>query len=124
MIVLDDNGKAALQRYLDLGGNFVGIHSASDALRTTPFYGNEVGESRTSILAHLSGPDILVRGILRLSSGAAERGERCRPTLGSGVVLNHASFALQTVDVIDSSHPSTSMLPTEWHVQDEMYVTL
>lgn len=27
----------------------------------------------------------------------------------------------QTVDVIDASHPSTSMLPAQWHVQDEMW---
>lgn len=30
----------------------------------------------------------------------------------------------QTVDVIDATHPSTSMLPAEWHVQDEAYVRL
>ncbi|KAI0297244.1 class I glutamine amidotransferase-like protein [Multifurca ochricompacta] len=41
--VLDEAGKAALQRYLDLGGNFVAIHSASDCLRNTTFYGREVG---------------------------------------------------------------------------------
>jgi len=27
------------------------------------------------------------------------------------------------VDVVDASHPSTSMLPAEWHVQDEMLAT-
>jgi len=42
--VLDDAGKAALQRYFDLGGNFVAIHAASDCLRNTTFYGREVGE--------------------------------------------------------------------------------
>ncbi|KAI0723533.1 class I glutamine amidotransferase-like protein [Earliella scabrosa] len=41
--VLDDGGKAALQKYLDLGGNFVAIHSASDALVNTTFFVNEVG---------------------------------------------------------------------------------
>jgi len=41
--VLDADGKAALQRYSDLGGNFVAIHSASDCLRNTTFYGQEVG---------------------------------------------------------------------------------
>lgn len=43
--VLDDDGKAALQKYLNLGGNFVAIHSASDCLRNTTFYGQEVGQS-------------------------------------------------------------------------------
>ena len=42
--MLDDGGKAALQKYLDLGGNFVAIHSASDALVNTTFFVNEVGE--------------------------------------------------------------------------------
>jgi hypothetical protein len=48
--VLDATGKAALQRYFDLGGNFVAIHSASDCLRNTTFYGREVGESRRVLL--------------------------------------------------------------------------
>jgi hypothetical protein len=41
--VLNDTGKAALQKYLDLGGGFIAIHAASDCLRNTTFYGNEVG---------------------------------------------------------------------------------
>jgi len=48
--VLGATGKAALQRYFDLGGNIVAIHSASDCLRNTTFYGNEVGESRPALL--------------------------------------------------------------------------
>jgi hypothetical protein len=42
--VLDGNGKAALQNYLNSGGNFIAIHAASDALRNTTFYGEEVGK--------------------------------------------------------------------------------
>ncbi|KAH8831529.1 class I glutamine amidotransferase-like protein [Flagelloscypha sp. PMI_526] len=45
--VLDDTGKSALQKYLNNGkspcGNFVAIHSASDALINDEFYGKEVG---------------------------------------------------------------------------------
>lgn len=41
--VLDDSGKTALQSYLNKGGNFVAVHSASDCLQTTAFYGREVG---------------------------------------------------------------------------------
>ncbi|KAI0775011.1 class I glutamine amidotransferase-like protein [Trametes elegans] len=41
--VLDDAGKAAFQKYLDLGGNFVGVHSASDCLRNTTFFQKELG---------------------------------------------------------------------------------
>ncbi|KAI0316420.1 trehalose utilization-domain-containing protein [Amylostereum chailletii] len=79
--VLDDEGQAALQRYLDRGGNFVGIHSASDCLRNTTFYGQEVG----------------------------------------AFFDYHPELQNATVDVVDASHPSTSMLPAQWHVQDEMY---
>jgi len=42
-IVLDDTGKAALQKYLNLGGNFIGVHCAADALRDTPFFGKQIG---------------------------------------------------------------------------------
>ena len=42
--VLDTEGKTALQNYLNKGGNFVAIHSASDSLNTTAFYGQEVGQ--------------------------------------------------------------------------------
>lgn len=66
-IVLDASGKAALQNYLDLGGNFVAIHAASDALRNTTFYGNEVGKlTYTNDPHHLLpwDPDCLVRCFL------------------------------------------------------------
>ncbi|KZT42149.1 class I glutamine amidotransferase-like protein [Sistotremastrum suecicum HHB10207 ss-3] len=64
--VLDASGKAAFQTYLNQGGNFVGIHSASDTLRNTTFY-------------------------------------------------------MEELVVLDNTHPSTSMLPTRWPVQDEFY---
>ncbi|KLO13044.1 class I glutamine amidotransferase-like protein, partial [Schizopora paradoxa] len=79
--VLDDSGKTAFQNFLNKGGNFIGVHSASDTLRTTPFYEEELG-------AYFD---------------------------------YHPALQNATVDVIGPSHPSTSMLPAEWHVQDEMY---
>ncbi|KAF5367124.1 hypothetical protein D9758_003999 [Tetrapyrgos nigripes] len=79
--VLDDEGKAAFQRYLNLGGNFIGIHSASDCLRNTTFYERELG-------AYFD---------------------------------YHPPLQNATVNVIDASHPSTSILPAQWKVQDEMY---
>lgn len=48
--VLDEPGKIALHNYLNKGGNFAAVHSASDCLRTTSFYGREVGE----LSSHLS----------------------------------------------------------------------
>lgn len=36
----------------------------------------------------------------------------------------HPALQNATIDVIGPSHPSTAMLPTEWHVQDEMFVRL
>lgn len=41
--VLDDESEAALQTYVNAGGNFVGIHAASDCQRNSTFYGNELG---------------------------------------------------------------------------------
>ncbi|KAJ4480074.1 class I glutamine amidotransferase-like protein [Lentinula aciculospora] len=79
--VLDDPAKVAFQNYLNLGGNFIAIHAASDCLRNTTFYGHEVG----------------------------------------AFFDYHPALQNATVDVIDNSHPSTSMLPAQWHVQDEMY---
>ncbi|KAF8896223.1 trehalose utilization-domain-containing protein [Infundibulicybe gibba] len=79
--VLGDAGKLALQKYLDLGGNFIGVHSASDCLRNTTFYGHEVG----------------------------------------AFFDYHADLQNATINVLDSTHPSTSMLPSRWPVRDEMY---
>ncbi|KAJ2922845.1 hypothetical protein H1R20_g14231, partial [Candolleomyces eurysporus] len=41
--VLDESGKTALQNYLNNGGNFIGIHSASDSLRNTTFFVRQIG---------------------------------------------------------------------------------
>ncbi|KAL7279351.1 hypothetical protein ACG7TL_007192 [Trametes sanguinea] len=79
--VLNEAEKAAFQRWLDLGGNFIGIHSASDCLRNTTFFQHELGAAFDY----------------------------------------HPELQNATVDVIGPSHPSTSMLPKEWAVRDEMY---
>ncbi|KAJ6570190.1 ThuA-like domain-containing protein [Mycena vulgaris] len=79
--VLDDSGKAAFQNYLNLGGNFVGVHSSSDSLVNTTFFGNELG----------------------------------------AFFDYHPVLQNATVDVVGASHPSTSMLPAQWHIQEEMY---
>ncbi|TFK49891.1 class I glutamine amidotransferase-like protein [Heliocybe sulcata] len=79
--VLDDQGKAAFQRYLGLGGNFVGVHAASDCLRNTTWYGNEVG----------------------------------------AFFDYHPALQNATINVLDNAHPSTNMLPAQWHVQEEIY---
>lgn len=44
LLVLDDPGIAAFQNYVNLGGNFVGIHAASDCLRNNTFFQNELGD--------------------------------------------------------------------------------
>ncbi|TBU55596.1 class I glutamine amidotransferase-like protein [Dichomitus squalens] len=60
--VLDDSGKTALRKYLDFGGNFVAIHAASDALRNTTWYQNEVGAAfdyhpaLTNAIVDVTGP--------------------------------------------------------------------
>ncbi|KAJ8072761.1 hypothetical protein PM082_016320 [Marasmius tenuissimus] len=79
--VLSPSGKTAFQNYLNLGGNFVGIHSASNCLVNDTFYGRQVG-------AYFD---------------------------------YHPPLQNATVNVLDRSHPSTSMLPERWQVRDEMY---
>ena len=58
--MLDDAGKNALRKYLDLGGNFVAVHAASDALRNTTWFQEEVGEPLCHISPLLAGHNILV----------------------------------------------------------------
>ncbi|KAF8309936.1 class I glutamine amidotransferase-like protein, partial [Clavulina sp. PMI_390] len=41
--VLDSDQKTAFLNYLGAGGNYIGIHAASDSLTSTPFFGNETG---------------------------------------------------------------------------------
>ncbi|KAG9010435.1 hypothetical protein FRB94_010398 [Tulasnella sp. JGI-2019a] len=41
--ILNDVQQQAFQDYLNKGGNFVGIHAASDCLHNTTFYGAELG---------------------------------------------------------------------------------
>jgi uncharacterized protein len=41
--VLDDPGRAALQRYVCAGGGFLGVHSAANAEPGWPFYGRLLG---------------------------------------------------------------------------------
>jgi len=79
--VLDNPGIEAFQNWVNSGGNFIGVHSASDSLRNNTFFQNELG-------AHFR---------------------------------DHANLQNATITVVNSSHPSTSMLPQQWAVQDEMY---
>ncbi|KAH8100133.1 trehalose utilization-domain-containing protein [Cristinia sonorae] len=79
--VLDDAAQTAFQNYINSGGNFVGIHAASDCLRNSTFFANELG-------AHFD---------------------------------YHPQITNATIDVVDPSHPSTSMLPEQWQVFDEIY---
>ncbi|CAE6389917.1 unnamed protein product [Rhizoctonia solani] len=41
--VLDESGKQAFQRYLNKGGNYVGVHGGGACLYNTTFYQREVG---------------------------------------------------------------------------------
>ncbi|KAI0751227.1 class I glutamine amidotransferase-like protein [Daedaleopsis nitida] len=60
--VLDDSGKTALRSYLDLGGNFVAIHSASDALRNTTWFIDEVAGSAFDYHPELQNASVNVIG--------------------------------------------------------------
>jgi type 1 glutamine amidotransferase len=71
--------REALQQYIQQGGGFMGIHSASGSERDWPWFSKLVG-------------------------GNFER---------------HAPLQDFTVEIIDSSHPSTSSLPDRWEIIDD-----
>jgi type 1 glutamine amidotransferase len=56
--VLNDQQQAAFQRYIEAGGGFVGVHSASDTEHGWPWYGSLVG---TSFLSHPAIQQAVVR---------------------------------------------------------------
>ncbi|OCB84750.1 class I glutamine amidotransferase-like protein [Sanghuangporus baumii] len=119
--VLDASGKTALRNYLDKGGNFVAVHSASDTLRNDSWFGEEVvldASGKTALRNYLDkgGNFIAVHSASDTLRNDSWFGEEVGAFFDYHPVLQNA-----TVDVLDPSHPSTSMLPAEWHVQDEMY---
>lgn len=79
--ILDYYQQADFERYIQAGGGYVGIHSATDTEYEWPWYGKLVG-------AYFKG---------------------------------HPRVQEATLNVINKSHPSTSMLPDEWVRSDEWY---
>lgn len=41
--IMNTDQQQAFQDYLNLGGNFIAVHAASDCLHDTTFYGQELG---------------------------------------------------------------------------------
>ncbi|RZA01438.1 MAG: PKD domain-containing protein [Sphingobacteriaceae bacterium] len=70
-----------LERYIQAGGGFVGVHAAADAGYDWKWYGRLVG-------AYFD---------------------------------NHPRPQQATINVVDKTHPSTTMLPEKWTRQDEWY---
>ncbi|HZU03625.1 MAG TPA: ThuA domain-containing protein, partial [Ktedonobacteraceae bacterium] len=52
--ILDDNQKAAFERYIEAGGGYVGVHSASDTEYNWAWYGKLVGAYFDRIHGHSS----------------------------------------------------------------------
>jgi hypothetical protein len=95
------------------------MHSASDCLRNMTFYGRETGESSRVLLPTLR-PELTVSdGRTSNLTGAFFDSH---PVLQNAACLIPSSWrACVTSRVCTcASHPSTSMLPAQWHVQDEM----
>jgi hypothetical protein len=94
---LTDEGTSALRRYFSRGGNFVGIHSASVTQMETEWFIKHVG---ACFDYH---PDF------------------CE-AVSSHLASVHAigSCCPEDIEIIDPTHPSTSMLPRRWRVADEM----
>lgn len=79
--VFNDDQRAAFKSYIQNGGGFVGIHSATDTEYDWPWYNKLVG-------AYFSG---------------------------------HPHIQTARIEVVDSNHPSTEMLPEEFERRDEWY---
>jgi glucose/arabinose dehydrogenase/cytochrome c551/c552 len=79
--LLNPYHQVELERYIQAGGGFVGIHAAADAGYDWKWYGRLVG-------AYFD---------------------------------NHPRPQQATINVVDKTHPSTTMLPEKWSRQDEWY---
>lgn len=79
--VFNDAQREAFKQYMQNGGGFVGIHSATDTEYDWPWYNKLVG-------AYFDG---------------------------------HPRVQTATLNVVDSNHLSTSMLPEQWERSDEWY---
>jgi type 1 glutamine amidotransferase len=82
--LFDDNKRESFKQYIQNGGGFVGIHSASDTECDWPWYVSLVGACFDN---HPNDPGV-------------------RDAV---------------IEVVDSSHPSTEMLPQRWQRSDEWY---
>lgn len=79
--VLNDDQRAAFKNYIQNGGGFVGIHSATDTEYDWPWYNELVG----------------------------------------AYFRNHPHIQTATLNVVDSGHSSSNMLPEEFERRDEWY---
>lgn len=79
--ILNQEQQDAFEEFIENGGGFVGIHSATDTEYDWPWYGNLVGAYFES----------------------------------------HPQVQEARIEVTDSDHPSTRMLPAEWMRTDEWY---
>jgi len=71
--ILDADQKSGFLQYLALGGNYIGIHSASDCLTATPWFGNETGAYFDYHPALQSGTVVVVNASHPSTSGLPTR---------------------------------------------------
>ncbi len=98
---------AAFQRYMRNGGNYAGIHAASDCCDESEWYGDLLG-NQARFANHPGG----VGG----SPGCI--GSRPRETNLLG--QTGSCFQARVINE-DRRHPSTEHLPERWNVSDEIY---
>jgi len=79
--ILDEAQQLEFERYIQAGGNFVGVHAAADTEYEWDFYGKLVGAYFES----------------------------------------HPAIQKATIDVVNTNHKATSMLPAKWERADEWY---
>ncbi len=98
---------AAFQRYMRNGGNYAGIHAASDCCDESEWYGDLLG-NQARFVNHPGG----VGG----SPGCI--GSRPRETNLLG--QTGSCFQARVINE-DRRHPSTEHLPERWNISDELY---
>jgi cytochrome c len=98
---------AAFQRYMRHGGNYAGIHAASDCCDESAWYGELLG-NQARFDSHPGG----------LGGSPGCIGSRPRETN----VMGQTGSCFQAVVVTeDGNHPSTRHLPARWNISDELY---
>jgi len=105
--LLSSSERRAFERYMERGGNYAGIHGASDCCDEWEWYGDLLGNGAR--FANHPGGEPLSPGCI----GSRPRETNLRGQTGS-------CFQARVITE-DRRHPSTEHLPQRWNISDELY---